>query len=396
MPFGAFAPLPFRLGDSGKSGLTAEQFSRVTADLVAISATLPLAVLRIYDNSSAFEVSAYRGRNGVGLSYAPSIAYTGGRTTLTWPSVIETEDGRFLPWVITHAVATSSSPSARQATCSVTANTVAVDSWNLAGSAVSSDYVSVVVYGQWGNPSRISDYDGDVDKENDFTENPIPYAAMWYSDIQQQRGPAYTSKADALVSAENLAMARLQATIANRYPDKLRANSTPLGAGESLPYWQEYLAISRRPSESDGDVRRKLLTLYRATSDASYSSLETAVRSVLGDAFVSLELQHGTALSSPSDNTYWPTINPGPVSYDLGGGAWLSDRAQVIINVTQPGGMTQGEYNQLLNVQLFNVVDRMLPAWASGKWVNETTAIVWDGFYWDDGSLWDERFDWGS
>lgn len=396
MPFGAFAPLPFKLGGTDEEGLSAEAHGRLCADLSGASATLPLAVMTVTDSTTVPAVVRYVGRNGAGSAYAPTVSYSGGFTTLTFPSIIETEDGRKLPWVISHAAASpATSANASTEAQTVNASTVRIRTTNSASATVYPQ-VSLEIYGTWGTPAKIGTYGGEVDKENDLTENPVPFAALWYEDLKQQRGSAYTQKEGTLVAVENIAMARLMGCVANRYPAALRNNSTPRRAGESLPYWQTYLAVQRYPTDTGSDVRKKLNLIYSASRGATYPELESAISELLGDAFVSLETQSGTALSAPPGNTYWPTINPGPVSYDLGGGAWLSERAQLLINVQRPGGMTPGEFTQLMNVDLYRYVRRTIPVWAVAKWVLTDDAAVWDGFYWDDGTVWDDLFDWSA
>lgn len=86
MALGAFAPFPLRLGGSAEEGLTAAQQSRLAADLAAAVRTMPFAVLLAIVNPSP-QISVYRGQNGSGLSYAPTITLDGSSfITLTFAS----------------------------------------------------------------------------------------------------------------------------------------------------------------------------------------------------------------------------------------------------------------------------------------------------------------------
>jgi hypothetical protein len=119
----------------------------------------------------------------------------------------------------------------------------------------------------------------------------------------------------------------------------------------------------------------------------------------LGPLFVGITFNHDGEFETPPANTYWPGINPGPDSYDLGGGAWISERAQIIINAERPGGMSVAEYQAIMNGDLFELVDRLIPAWCTAQWRDsESLRVVWDDpdLFWDDVAVWGKLFDWNS
>ncbi len=396
--FGALATLlPLKLGGDARTGWTAAGHARFAADLVAVGRTASLATMTIVVSGGSATVTHYFGRNGVGIEHAPTVSSSGmGLLRIEFPGRIETADGRKLVWAVRSCRTTvqgstfrKAGPTARPATVT---NIAILDSAGAAADAT----LTVSFFGTWGEPARIGDYDGDLNKENDVTEHPVPYAAAWYRDLQAQRGSAFTTKPVSLVHAENLAIARLQASIGSRLPDKLRNQATPVRADESLEYWSTVLGVPRRPGEPRWSLRQRCVVHYKAALPPTYQNVRTAISDLLGDAFVDLELQHSEGFETPSTNTYWPTINPGPDTYNIGGGAWLSDRAQVIIRAQQPGGMSNGEFSQLMNVQLFQLVDRMLPAWVTAQWREEEGSAVWGGFYWGDGTRWGYLFDWNG
>ncbi len=397
--FGALATLlPLKLGGDSRTGWTAAGHARFCADLVAINRTLPLATMTVVVAASVATVTHYFGRNGSGVEHAPTVASSGtGLLTVTFPGRIETADGRSLVWNVRSARMTAHGSTLLKP--GVTATPGRVTSIAIVnGSNVATDgTLTVTFYGTWGEPAQIGDYDGDLNKENDVTEHPVPYAAAWYRDLQAQRGSAFTTKPTSLVHAENMAIARMQASIGSRLPDKLRNQATPVRADDSLEYWSLVLAVPRRPGEPRWSLRQRCVIHYRAAQAPTYQNVRTAISDLIGDAFLDLELQHSEGFETPSTNTYWPVINPGPSGYDIGGGAWLSDRAQVIIRAQQPGGMSNGEFSQLMNVQLFQLVDRMLPAWVTAQWrLPGEDGAYWDHFYWDDGTKWDYSFDWNA
>lgn len=93
MPFGALAPLPFRLGGTGRNGLTAAQHARAAADYVAIKRVAPLARWVYTLASGVVTLHAYRGQNGVGAAHAWTAVVNGtGDVTFTFESRNFTND----------------------------------------------------------------------------------------------------------------------------------------------------------------------------------------------------------------------------------------------------------------------------------------------------------------
>lgn len=85
MALGAFSPLPIRLGGKVDTGWTPEQHARLCADLVAAKQSSPLCWLTLTVGASTATVDAYRGQNGDGLTFAPTIVRLGtGSVTLTF------------------------------------------------------------------------------------------------------------------------------------------------------------------------------------------------------------------------------------------------------------------------------------------------------------------------
>jgi len=395
---GGLAPFPIRLGGTPEGGIRAAAHARAVADLCAIRRGLPLARMDVSVASGVVTLHAYSGRNGAGLAYAPALAgtATAGEITVTWPLYYEDETGRVVRWRFTGVSVTVQGTTARFASYNPTFALSSIQIYNIA--EVETDgRVSIVFHG-YEDDATFADYDGTLDKRDDITENPVPYAGHIYRDIQQQRGSAYTTKARSLVHCENVAMARMWAHVSYRLPDKLRNNSTPLLADEGVEYWSKLLGIPIAPDEPRFETRRRLAVHYRLGDGAVFDSLRSKVKDLLGSAFGSVTLNHGADLANPPANTYWPTINPGLSIYDLGGGSWLSERAQVLVDVIVPGGVQDAKFNRLVNVELFELLDRELPIWATAQWRDSAsvTRAVWDGFYWDDGTKWDDLFDWNA
>ncbi len=395
---GGFAPLPIRLGGPATGGWTAAGHARFAADLASISRTLPLCVMVVSVASGVATTSTYNGRDGAGVKYAPTVTSPGaGRILVTFSAVKTTEDDRDLPWYVLSAKGTGHGTAFRRVDIDGDVG-LATEFYirNAAGAAVDGT-ATLTFYGSWGPFATVDFYDGDPNKHDNETENPVPIAAQIYRDLQQQRGSAFSSSPTSLVHAENAAIARQRMFVDYRLPEKLRNNSTPLRADDGLEYWSEFLAIPARPRESRFSLRRRCSLQYRSTDGCTYDAFRSAVKDLLGEAFVDVILQQDDGLETPGENTYWPVINDGPATYDIGGGSWISERAHIIIGATQPSGMPSGEFNQLMNVELFQLVDQILPAWTTAQWRTDGVASnVWDGFLWDDGTMWDSLYDWNA
>lgn len=106
MGFGAFCPLPFRLGGSSEEGLTAAQHARLCADLVAVKRTVPLAVFTYNPTGNA--ITNYLGVNGFGSTFAPTPTWTNtGRIGFNWPTHSFEDPYEIVqPFAVRHATAT--------------------------------------------------------------------------------------------------------------------------------------------------------------------------------------------------------------------------------------------------------------------------------------------------
>lgn len=399
---GGFESAPYPLGgDGGVEGITAEQHSRICADVVAAWRTLPIAIVGV--DMPGATASFFLSRFGTGTSNtnAPTISTDGTSHTITFPQQIEDEMGVPQSLKITHAVAVALSTAGTRCPVSVISNSaVSVKTWVTGGTTTDTRDFVIEIYGSWGDDRTIDSYGGSLTKKNDVKEHPAPYAAQIYRDLQNQRGSAYTTKPGTFVHVENMAIARQVASVCYRLPEKLQNNASgPRKADEGLDYWAACLGLQKRPTETVGAFRERAALHRRLSKGGTYDNLRDEVSTLLGPAFISIEFNHDGEFETPSTNTYWPVINPGPDSYDLGGGTWLSDRSQVIINAERPGGMSEPDFSQLMNSDLFELVDRMIPAWATAQWRDaDSVRTVWDGagVLWDGGATWDQLFDWNS
>lgn len=217
----------------------------------------------------------------------------------------------------------------------------------------------------WTRLANIGDYGGALDKRDSETEGNLPYAFQVYLELRSMRGSAYAKNTTDLVHVENLSLARTIATVGFRVPEKMRANALPARSGERLSYWAKVLGIPIRVGDQSWQIRQRCAAHYKAATGPTIDTVTTVVSELLGSAFVAVHMFTGSSLSVPPTITYWPGVNPGPASYSLGGGAWLSERCHLFVETTKPAGMSDAEYHDLLDVQLFQLLDRILPAWAT-------------------------------
>jgi hypothetical protein len=243
--------------------------------------------------------------------------------------------------------------------------------------------VSTVPTGQpvWSREAAIGDYDGSLTKEDNVTEATIPYAGQWYRELHAMRGSAYTQKPLTLVDAENIAIARMSAAVWSRTPEKIRANATPLRCDEKLEYWVAVLGLPNRLGEQRWQLRDRAAAHYKAVNGPTLQNVIASLDSLLGEALVDVTHQEGVDLATPPTQTFWPVINPGDASYSLGKGAWMSERCHVYVETAIPSGMSDGDFLHLMNVEMFTLLDSMLPVWATFGWAG--TSGSGSGFFLD-------------
>ncbi len=228
----------------------------------------------------------------------------------------------------------------------------------------------------WSRNAAIGDYDGSLDKEDSSTEAVVPYAAQWYSELHAMRGSAYTTLPGTLVDAENLAIARMNGAVWSRLPEKVRANATPLRCDERLDYWVTVLGVPSKDGEQRWQLRDRCVAHYKASNGPTIQNIHDSLSALLGEAFVDATSSVGSDLATPPAITYWPGVNPGPATYSLGGGAWFSERNHLFVEVTIPPGKSTGDFLNMMNVQMFQLLDSLLPCWATFNWATSSGFLL--------------------
>ncbi len=218
----------------------------------------------------------------------------------------------------------------------------------------------------WSREAAIGDYGGSLDKRDSETEGTVPYAWFCYRELIAIRGSAYSGQlGGTLVHCENLALARVLAHRNFRCPEKFAANALPASADEGLDYWVEVLKVPSKPTDQKWQIRQRCAANYKAATSTTMSTIRAALQDLLGDVFVDATFNEGTDLDTPPTITYWPGVNPGDPGHSLGGGAWFSERSHLYVEVQQPSGVSTADLDQLINVQAFQLLDRMLPAYVT-------------------------------
>ncbi len=226
----------------------------------------------------------------------------------------------------------------------------------------------------WSREASIGDYGGSTTKTASATEGSAPYAWFVYRELSAMRGSAYAGYTGAvntttLVHCEHLAMARMLAWVWFRLPEQYRANCLPGTADSGLEYWAEVLAIPTKASDQRWQVRQRAGAHYKAITEVNLPVIQSALLELLGSTvYVDATFNSGVDLVTPPTITFWPGVNAGPSSYSLGGGCWASERSHLYVEVQRPSGMTDGDFNQLLNVQMFQLLDRLLPSHCTFGW----------------------------
>ncbi len=218
----------------------------------------------------------------------------------------------------------------------------------------------------WSREAAIGDYGGALDKRDSHTEGTVPYAWFCYRELIAIRGSAYSGElGGTLVHCENLALARVLAHRSFRCPEKFAANALPGSADEGLDYWVKVLAVPSKPTDQKWELRKRCAAHYRAVTSVTLSAIRSALQDLLGDIYVDATFNEGADLATPPLITYWPGENPGDSSFSLGGGMWASERSHLFVEVQHPSGISLADLDQLINVQAFALLDRMLPAYAT-------------------------------
>lgn len=155
---------------------------------------------------------------------------------------------------------------------------------------------------------------------------------------------------DAMMVAEIDADANAIATIWD-VNERLTNSALPTRMMEALPEAEQVYGIRPTPEQSDAERRANVAAKARALPDNTLTSIESAVRALAGDQFVSMNL--------PSESqvfVFWPLVNPGPPGFE-----WTSSRNHIQISLTKAGLPDDASYERL-RAATINLLDAMVPS----------------------------------
>lgn len=368
MAFGAFAPLPLRLGGDAKTGWRASEHARVAADLVAIGRTSRLGFLAGRLSTTPTQVTGAWMQWGTGTPAYPQIVKIGtGQARLTFPVAPDDELEEPHTLLIRSAKgALMGSLPRRVYTQILSPNVVDVFVYDQSTASLEDDDFFLVLGGRWLGRRTIGVYGGAKDKIDSHTEGDVPYAWTWYQQFTAALGPGFSEQSTKLVHCRKLAAARSEQA-RTRAAERARCNSIPLTSDELLGKWVEVSGAVVTEFDDKHTVRQRVGAHFATIGGNDAVSLSDAVRELLGPLFSRITRAHGPTLSSPSALTYWPTVNPGPGDQDLGGGAWSSERSKVVVELTRDA--QNPEERILLDVHLRRLLEDRIPAWATYDWL---------------------------
>lgn len=236
---------------------------------------------------------------------------------------------------------------------------------------MSNDPIELEGDAAWSRGRRIGHYGGALDKVDCRTEE-VPYAFIAYNELRAMRSSAYSTETGNLVDAENVAIARSSAA-RFRAGEKLATNGTPLTSDERLEYWVEVLDVPFHPGDTRQEIRARCSAFYKLAEGATEPNVDLAIAELLGNNFVRTWRARGTDLANPPPQTFalftdGEVQTAGLTAYTLGSGVWLSERAHLTVEVQLLEHQTLGEFLRMMNVDLFQLLDRMLPSDMTFNW----------------------------
>lgn len=236
----------------------------------------------------------------------------------------------------------------------------------------------------WSRERRIGHYGGALDKENTKREV-VPYAWAAYLMLQDMRSSAYSKGRGDLVHYENLALARSSAA-RFRAGEKLGANGTPSTAAERLDYWVDVMQVPVSADDTRQDIRVACASYYKLARGASPPNVDRAVADLLGRNWVRNWRARGADLATPPPLTFNQAVTAADPLHDYslsGTHVWMSERAHLTVEVQFVPGQPLSEFLELMNVKLYEKLDRMLPSDMTFNWAIGVT----DGFLLDISQL---------
>jgi hypothetical protein len=189
---------------------------------------------------------------------------------------------------------------------------------------------------------------------------------MMVHSLKAALGDAFTQSDDSIVGAETLALARAL-TLVQWQGEKLKNNSLPGTSYDLLLDWAARLGVPFRDTDSIASIRAACAAKYMASAGASQTNINDTLTTLMAGSFIDVTYFYSGNLAIAPDETFWPKT-PAPNNHGdlgLGDGTWSSSRCHILVSVQQASGQSFNDLMYLVNVQMYNLLDTMLPAWAS-------------------------------
>lgn len=383
MGFGAFAPLPIRLG--ADDGVTAADWLRASADVAAMKHAAPLLACIVELSAGGASATVYDVLTRDPAKATPAVTPLPYGFTLRLPDYLDdagvshvVAPRRALAWVENAGVTAHPSVTGYDVTVALT-------------SVASASYTYVVVFGDddaiEGDPSPAG-YGAISEKTDVRGSAATPRAWQWWRTLKSLRGVgAYTQEVVSQVGIRDLAFARHLSWIGS-LADRLVAEQLPETSSSRLGYWATVLGIEQRRN-TEARARDLCAARYQARQGPTADVIDAVCARVFGTAFVRTWRSRDAIDIEPAP-TYWPggVIGPASLAIDAVVGPWLSARSRLDVEVTRPANLSDGEWLDVtrdFTVQL----DRILPAWVVFDWATELTGggFILDETPLDEGGL---------
>ncbi len=321
---------------------------------------------------------------GVRVDLHPTItSLDPGRSLITFPASYKDDMGNSHAVGIVSAEAGAGGATGAVVTATVeTPNSVSVTRRTMSGSTENGE-VLLTVQARVDplKSNRVGHYGAALDKAHSVYERQ-PYALWFYRQMQEGRGSGIDS-GHTFAHAENFAIARAFASL-SRAAESVNANALARSSYANLDRFERDFALVKRPSESKQDTRQRAAAFEEAPQRNDRPAIDLALKLLLGDIFVRTWWHdQSTPLTTETTPTFWGGGTVGPTGYDLGGGTWLSARANFVVEVNPPRSGDLRRYLELLNVDMPRLLNDRLPATYTYNWATGLSApdgSVGDGF----------------
>lgn len=172
-----------------------------------------------------------------------------------------------------------------------------------------------------------------------FGSDPTP-AELWLEEIKAALGDAFSKENISVVGAENIATALMLHDLTNT-AQRLEDNAIPASSYDLLLAWCDRLGITVSPDDSETSIRAACVAKYRAGDGNSELDVRESLEALLGDALLTI---------------FYPRGIDGYESNQL---------CHVLVCVDQPADMSFDQFLFLINVRMFDLLDKLLAAYCS-------------------------------